>query len=228
MQNRSRITIITGHFGSGKTEISINLALEEKEIYPQVALSDLDVINPYFRSREVSTLLEERGIELIAPKGQLATADLPIVSGEIHRVLHDPKYQLVIDVGGDKDGATVLGQYFNELKNQDYQMIFVVNVNRPYVSTVSGILGTIENIESVSRLKVSGLINNTNLGIETQLSDIKNGFEITRETSRKLQIPFLYTTVSEELRSKIENLSFAKENTVKTIKRYMKLPWENL
>ncbi|WP_339062535.1 hypothetical protein [Tepidibacillus marianensis] len=227
MQNRSRITIITGHFGSGKTEISINLALEQSKFYKKVALTDLDVINPYFRSREVSSLLAENGIELIAPKGQLATADLPIVSGEIHRVLHDPQYQLIIDVGGDKDGATVLGQYYNELKDQDYQMIFVVNTNRPYVSTVIRIRETIENIEKVSRLKVSGLINNTNLGVETNLEDITIGFELTMEASKELQIPFLYTTISDELMGVIPNQTFGLEHSIKPIHRYMRLPWEN-
>ncbi|TCS84058.1 ATP-binding protein [Tepidibacillus fermentans] len=226
MQNRSRITIITGHFGSGKTEISINLALKQKDNYEKVALTDLDVINPYFRSREVSLLLEEKGIELIAPKGQLATADLPIVSGEIHRVLHDLRYQLVIDVGGDKDGATTLGQYYNEIKDQDYQMIFVVNTNRPYVSTVEGIRETIQNIEKATRLKVTGLINNTNLGMETTMEHILAGYEITREASAQLNVPFLYTTISQHVMADMVRESLGKEHLVITIDRFMRLPWE--
>lgn len=224
MSNDHRIKIITGHFGSGKTEISINLSLNEKVNHDKVAISDLDVINPYFRSREVNSLFENLGIDLIAPKGELATADLPIVSGEIYRVLHDPNYQVIIDVGGDKDGATALGQYYNIIKNLDYEMYFIVNTNRPYVSTVEGIRETINNIEAVSRLKVSALINNTNLGVETTIDDIIRGHQITEEASKQLKIPFLFTTIAENLRD--EANEFAKDHEVLYIKRFMKLPWE--
>ncbi|MFV9510768.1 hypothetical protein [Tepidibacillus sp. LV47] len=226
MRNRPRITIFTGHFGSGKTEISINFALKIKEEYEKVALTDLDVINPYFRSREVSFLLEEKGIELISPKGQLATADLPIVSGEIYRVLHDPNYHLIIDVGGDKDGATALGQYFNDIKDQDHQMIFVVNINRPYVSTVERICETIQNIENASRLRVTGLVNNTNLGLESTIEHVQAGYEITKEVSKKLNIPFLFSTVSDHLMEEIKKQTFRNDLPVIPIHRFMRLPWE--
>lgn len=224
MANNPRIMIITGHFGSGKTEISINLSLIEKTRHEKVAINDLDVINPYFRSRDIGNYLESLGIELIAPKGELATADLPIVSGEIYRVIHDPNYKVIIDVGGDKDGATALGQYYNELKDLDYEMYFVVNINRPYVSTVNGIAETIKQIENVSRLKISGLINNTNYGLDTRLANIEEGYKITKEASETLNIPFLYTTISDHLKD--ETMKFADEHDVIYINRFMKLPWE--
>ncbi len=224
MTNDPRIKIITGHFGSGKTEISINLSVKEKESHERVAISDLDVINPYFRSREVSKYFDELGIELIAPKGKLATADLPIVSGEIHRVLHDPNYQLIIDVGGDKDGATALGQYYNEIKHLEHKLYFVINTNRPYVSTVEGIKETIRQIEMVSRLKVSAFINNTNLGIETTIDDIIQGYDIAIAASKELNIPIEYTTISKHLQK--ETMVFAEEHEVFYIERFMKLPWE--
>ncbi|OEF95537.1 hypothetical protein BHF71_04930 [Vulcanibacillus modesticaldus] len=224
MNNDPRIKIITGHFGSGKTEISINLSRIEKEKYQKVAIVDLDVINPYFRSREVNSYFQQLGVELIAPKGELATADLPIVSGEIYRVFNDHNYRVIIDVGGDKDGATALGQYYNEIKNLDYQMYFVVNVNRPYVSTVEGIMETVRQIEVVSRLKVSALINNSNLGIETSVDDIQRGHLITEQASKELDLPILYTTISSHLRN--ETKDFAKEHQVLYIDRFMRLPWE--
>lgn len=224
MAHDPNIKIITGHFGSGKTEISINLSLMERKKYEKVAISDLDVINPYFRSREAVKRFEELDIELIAPKGELATADLPIVSGEIHRVFHDPNYHLIIDVGGDKDGAMALGQYYNELKDLDHEMYFVINANRPYVSTVKGIKETIQQIESVSRLKVTALINNTNLGVETTMEEIEKGFEISQEASQELQLPLLYTTISDNLKN--ESKDFAQHHDVLYIERFMKLPWE--
>jgi hypothetical protein len=91
---------LTGHFGSGKTEIAINMAITEKKRYEKVAINDLDIINPYFRTRDVAELFQRNGIELIAPVNRLATSDLPIVSGEIYRVLHDERYRIIIDAGG--------------------------------------------------------------------------------------------------------------------------------
>lgn len=224
MANDPRIKIIIGHFGSGKTEIAINLSLIEKEQHDKVALSDLDVINLYFRSREVRTQLEQYDIELIAPTGKIATADLPYVSGELNRVICDSEYKVIIDVGGDKDGAVALGQFYNQLKNQDHQMYFVVNTNRPYVSTVEGIKETIKQIEVVTRLKTSALINNTNLCRETTVDNIIQGFEITSEAGKQLNLPVLYTTISSHLKE--ETKEFARVHDVLYIERFMKLPWE--
>jgi hypothetical protein len=220
----NRITILSGHFGSGKTEIAINLALKERKKYEMVAINDLDVINPYFRSREAADLFEKHDIELISPKGNLAAADLPIVSGEIYRVLHDPRYKLIIDPGGDKDGATALGQYYHEWKDMKPEMNFVLNANRPYVSTLEGAMYTVREIEKVSRLKVTGLINNSNIGSATTMDEILRGFELSSLLSEKLQIPLLYTCVSSHLENEIED--FAKDHEVMLIQRFMKLPWE--
>ncbi|MGD9678041.1 MAG: hypothetical protein AB7V16_06725 [Vulcanibacillus sp.] len=220
----SRIKIITGHFGSGKTEIAINLSLNEKEVYQKVAIADLDVVNPYFRSRDVFKILDEKGIELIAPKGQLATSDLPIVSGEIYRVIHNTNYRLIIDLGGDKDGATALGQYYNDIIKYDYQMYFVVNINRPYVSDVNGIITSIMQIELASRLKVTGIINNTHLGSVTELDNLQMGADLAKQVGEKLGIPFLYTTISYDFSEKTEG--FSQSNNVLYIYRFTKLPWE--
>lgn len=224
MTANPRIKIITGHFGSGKTEIAINLTLKEKEKYQKVAISDLDVINPYFRSRDTTEFLEEKGIEVVAPKGKLATSDLPIVTGDIYRIIHNEDYRLIIDVGGDKDGAVALGQYYNDINGMDYQMNYVINVNRPYVNNVEGIIISIKQIEAVSRLKVTGLINNTNLGIETTMDTIIRGSEITEEVSNRLNLPILFTTISSQFIEKTRDFSL--KNSVLYIYRYNRLPWE--
>ncbi|MDP4083615.1 MAG: hypothetical protein Q8934_03265 [Bacillota bacterium] len=220
-----KITILTGHFGSGKTEIAINLALKERKNFERVAINDLDVINPYFRSREVASIFKQHDIELIAPKDQLASSDLPIVSGEIYRVLHDPRYRIIIDAGGDKDGATALGQYYHEWKGLEVEMIFVLNANRPYVSTLEGAIHTIKEIEKASRLKITGIVNNSNIGSETTLEDIEKGFELSTFLSKKLEIPLLYTGISSHLEKTAAH--FAENHEVMWIKRYMKLPWES-
>jgi hypothetical protein len=226
MEHKKRVKIITGHFGSGKTEIAINLAIKEAMHYKNVALNDLDVINPYFRSRDVGEQLKDFGVEVIAPKGLLATADLPIVSSEIYRVLEDTSYRVIIDVGGDKDGATALGQYFNILKDEDYELLFIINANRPYVSSVEGVLNTINQIETVSRLSVTGLINNTNLGCQnTTVENLLQGIKIAEEVSETLNIPFLYSTLSDKINDHTEE--FEALNNINYIRRFMTLPWEN-
>lgn len=224
MQQTPRVTILTGHFGSGKTEIAINLALSERKRFEKVAISDLDVINPYFRSRDAALLFSQHQIDLIAPRPELAASDLPIVSGEIYRVLHDPSYRVIIDVGGDKDGATVLGQYYHEWQESMPEMLFVLNANRPYVSKLEGVFSTIKQIENASRLKVAGIINNTNIGSETTMNEVVSGFEFGRLVAEKLHIPLIYTCISTHLEK--EAKAFLKIHPGKLIQRYMKLPWE--
>lgn len=224
MNPKKKITILSGHFGSGKTEIAINLALTERQRFEKVAINDLDIINPYYRSRDVASTFLQHDIELISPKSHLATSDLPIVSGEIYRVLHDHRYRLIVDAGGDKDGATALGQYYHEWKEFNPQLLFVLNKNRPYVSTLEGALYTVRHIEKASRLQVSGIINNSNIGLETSMQDIKEGFTLSSELAEKLDIPFLYTTISKHL--KYEAQEFANNHEIVFIERFMKLPWE--
>jgi hypothetical protein len=219
-----KITILSGHFGSGKTEIAINLALSERQKYEKVAINDLDIINPYYRTRDVASIFHQREIELIAPKSHLATSDLPIVSGEMYRVLHDHRYRLIVDAGGDKDGAIALGQYYHEWREINPDLLFVLNKNRPYVSTLEGALYTIEQIEKASRLNITGIINNSNIGMETTMQDIQTGFELCSRVAEKLEIPFLYTTISNQLKKEAED--FANNHEVVFIERFMKLPWE--
>jgi hypothetical protein len=220
----NRITILAGHFGSGKTEIAINLALKERNLHKHVAINDLDIINPYFRSRDVASIFQKQGVELISPNNQLATSDLPIVSGEIYRVLHDHRYKVIIDAGGDKDGATALGQYYHEWKEYDPQLLFVLNANRPYVSTIEGALYTVGQVELGARLKVKGIINNTNIGRETTMGDIIKGFEISSKLAEVLNIPLKYTVISRHLEEDAN--IFTRNHEVMFINRYMKVPWE--
>lgn len=224
MNEPRRITILSGHFGSGKTEIAINLALAERKQHEKTAINDLDVVNPYFRTRDAEKIFEEEEVELIAPSNRLASADLPIVSGEMYRVLHDPRYRLIVDAGGDKDGAIVLSQYYHEWKDLSPELLFVLNSNRPYVSTTEGALFTIEQIEKASRLKVTAIINNTNLGRDTTITDIARGYEHSKRLSEQLNIPIKYTTISDHLKNEAEE--FCKDHKVVYIRRYMKLPWE--
>ncbi|MCM3662803.1 hypothetical protein M3204_00205 [Mesobacillus subterraneus] len=224
MKKGADITIITGHFGSGKTEMSVNLALEARRTNEKVAVADLDIVNPYYRARDARAIFAENGIELIAPAERLAASDLPIVSGDIYRVIYDPAYKVIVDAGGDKDGATALGQFYNDWKDMDPEVLFILNANRPYVSTLDGAVDTLLKIEKASRLKITGIINNSNVGNETTLADVEKGLDLSRALSEKLDIPLLSTTLSQHLSADAD--SFLPVSQVKVISRYIKLPWE--
>jgi CobQ/CobB/MinD/ParA nucleotide binding domain len=218
------ITIITGHFGSGKTEISINLALEARKTNARTAVADLDIVNPYYRARDARNIFEQNEIELIAPAERLAAADLPIVPGDMSRVIYDSAYKLIVDAGGDKDGATALGQFYNDWNEMKPEVLFILNANRPYVSTLEGAVETLQKIESASRLKITGIINNSNVGSETTLQDVEKGLILSKELSDTLGIPLLNTMVPQHLSA--ESPGIETESPVKVITRYLKLPWE--
>lgn len=219
-----RITVITGHYGSGKTEIAINLARKLQMSGKQVAIADLDVINPYFRSREVHSQFDKEGITLIAPKGELANADLPIVSGEIYKYISNPDIHLIIDVGGDKDGALATGQYAKELSPYQPEVFFVVNTNRPQVSHARGIIETVSAVEQTLRLPVTSLINNTNLGIESTWENIQNGHFITKEAAEQLGISYPFSCIMLDLLD--EASRHLPNHPWFGLERFMKLPWE--
>lgn len=224
MVKGAEITIITGHFGSGKTEIALNLAMEARSAHTKVAVADLDIVNPYYRSRDARAILKENDIELIAPAERLAAADLPIIPADILRIIYDPAYKLFVDAGGDKDGATALGQFYNDWRDMEPEMLFILNANRPYVSTLDGAMETLLNIEKASRLKVAGIINNSNVGSETTIADVHKGLELCKMLARELDIPIINTILSPHLR-KEEEYGLA-GYPVKVITRFLKLPWE--
>ena len=188
----SKIYITVGHYGSGKTEFSVNYALKLKETCDNVILVDLDIVNPYFRSNDAKALLEANGITLIAPDYAGTNVDIPVLPAEIMRIFNEENAQIVIDVGGDDDGAVALGRYKQFFDRADYEMNLVVNTRRPLSSTVSEIIEMKENIEIASRLKVTNIIADTNIADETTEEIIKNGYEIIKEAAEKMNLPVKY------------------------------------
>lgn len=218
-----RVTIFTGNFGSGKTELSLNYALHLKEKNSKVAVIDLDVINPYFRSREKNELMEEYDIEVIFPK-EFKYADLPIITADIKRLLQNEDYYGVIDVGGQEDGATVLGSIADSVKNTEYELNLVVNTKRPFTEDVAGIKKMKEKIELASKIKVDNLICNINLGADTTVEDIKEGYPIVKKAASRLKLPIKFLAVKKELKAEISKLNYEEE--IFTIKRYLNNPWD--
>jgi hypothetical protein len=190
-----RITIIAGHYGSGKSEISVNLALKHKVDY----IVDLDIINPYFRSRALDDLFESHGIKLVEStvKGML-NSDMPYVSGEgvIPFVRHD--LTAIYDLGGTENGAKVLIQFLDratDIENIDF--LCVVNVFRPETASAKQIIHSIQLLEAQTQLKITGLINNSNLMDHTTEEDVLQGQSILQEVSEETGLPIVYTVIEE-------------------------------
>jgi len=200
MLKDKRIRIIIGHYGSGKTEFAVNYGIKLAEAGKKVSLVDLDVVNPYFRSREKEAFLREKGIKLIASSlNKSIGIDLPAISAGILAPLQDESYDVVLDVGGDAVGARVLAVYKGYIEEGSYDMFCVLNANRPETETVDGAIRHIKSIESTSKLKVTGLVNNTHLLRETSVEDVLKGQKLALEVSKELDIPIKYISVLEEV-----------------------------
>lgn len=192
----SKIYITVGHYGSGKTEYSVNYALHLKKTHDKVFLVDLDIVNPYFRSNDARSLLEDNGVTVIAPDYAGTNVDIPALPPDVMRIFNVDDAAIVIDVGGDDDGAIALGRYKRFFENADTEMSLVVNTRRPLSATVEEIIEMKENIEAASRLVVSDLIADTNLGSETTKEIIESGYEIVKEVSNRLSLPIKYVVSS--------------------------------
>jgi hypothetical protein len=190
-----RITIIAGHYGSGKSEISVNLALANKVDY----IVDLDIINPYFRSRALNELFEENNIHLVEStvKGML-NSDMPYVSGEAAVPFVQTHLSAIYDLGGTENGGRVLVQFVDRIKDiENIDLLYVVNLYRPETANTQLILKSISALESEAQIRVTGLINNTNLMQFTTEQDVVDGENVLKEVSNKLNLPIVYTVVEE-------------------------------
>ncbi|HRT01932.1 MAG TPA: cobalamin biosynthesis protein CobQ [Fervidobacterium sp.] len=182
-----------GLFGSGKTEVAINWALGLKKELEKVAIIDGDIISPYFRTRDVAEELEKMGLVTVYPKGALRNADLPIITGGAIGYLSNPEYKTVLDVGGEENGIVVLGYLKPYLGDAEISM--VVNIARPFSSTVDGIINAYEQLRRVVGIKVDYLINNANLSYETTSELILRGEEMVGKVSELIEVPVKFTVV---------------------------------
>ncbi len=204
-----------GLFGSGKTEVAINWALKLKEEYEKVAIIDGDIISSYFRTRDVAEDLEKMGLVTVYPKGALRNADLPIITGGAIGYLVNQEYKTVIDVGGGENGIVVLGYLKPYLGNAEISM--VVNIARPFSSTVDGIIKAYEQLRKIARIEVDYLINNANLSYETTPELIKKGEEIVSKVSEIIEVPVKFSVAPEFL--DVDDLKYP----IFKIRRFMRM-----
>jgi len=200
MLNDKRICIIIGHYGSGKTEFAVNYAMKLAAAGHQAALADMDIVNPYFRSREKAEMMEAQGVRVISgSRGHHANLDLPMVSADVLSPLQDEAYRLVMDVGGDSVGARVIAQFHAYFKEGNYDMFFVVNRYREDTADLDGVLHHIRTIQATIGAPVTGLINNTNLIRETSVADVLYGQELVEQVSAATGIPIRYVSALEKV-----------------------------
>jgi cellulose biosynthesis protein BcsQ len=218
-----RISIFTGHFGSGKTEVAVNYAIQMAEIYKKVAIVDFDIVNPFFRTADVKKELESKGIKLIAPMFANTNVDVPSLPAEINTIFENKEYKAVFDIGGDDLGAKVLSRYNKNILSDDYEMYFVINIRRPMTIDELGIENMICEIEESSRLKVSKLVNNTNLLAFTTAEEIEEGEKVIQKISKKLNIPIAFTSGMKDIMDKLEPINGSEKLFMD---KYIKLLWE--
>jgi hypothetical protein len=214
--------MLIGAYGSGKTEIAVNLAILWAEAGIRVQLADLDLVNPYFRCREAQQLMERHGIRVVVPPGAQAWADLPIVLPEIRGMLHPPDGALTIfDVGGDDVGARVLSSLRTSMT--DYELWQVINSKRPFTNTIDGCLAMQRAVEESSRLKVTGLVANSHLIEQTTPQVVIEGWQLARGVSERSGVPLRCVALMQELATAPELRCI--EAPLLRMRRHMLPPW---
>lgn len=206
-----RITLLCGHYGSGKTNVAINLAYLLKKERERVAIADLDIVNPYFRTKDSAKELSEKGIELIVSEYAGSNVDIPALPQQMYSITDDKSLNAVIDVGGDDRGALALGRLSDAIKAEnDYEMVLVINCFRPLTPDAASTAQVMKEIETASKIPFTAIINNSNIGPETTKEDVKSSLAYAKEISEITGLPILFTTVKEslyeELKGEIDNL----------------------
>lgn len=210
MSAKNNILIICGPCGTGKTNVAINIALNLKRKGKNVTFIDLDLINPYFKSSSYGKSFKEVGIDIIPPSFAGSNLDIPVIPPDIYSIFNNPDKDFIIDVGGNDTGARVLGRFAKELTKNGYDMFFVVNKYCASSNNIDDLSNMILRIQRVSRLNISGIINNSNLAKSTKDSDIIDSVPFVQELSNRVSLPITMTTALTSfipsLRNKVNNL----------------------
>ncbi len=205
MKEFKRLTLLCGHYGSGKTNVAVNLALRMKQHFEQVSVADLDIVNPYFRTKDSKADFEAAGIRLICSEYANTNVDIPALPPEIY-VVTDPKEgYFVLDIGGDDRGALALGRLKPQiLKENNFDMLMVINCFRPLTPDCASTLEVMAEIETACGIPFTGIVNNSNLGVQTTAEDVIYSMEYAAEVARNSGLPLVYTAVREDLADKLK------------------------
>ena len=211
MLHTKRLTILCGHYGTGKTNVAVNLALALRQQGEPVTVADLDIVNPYFRTMDSADAFRDAGIRLICSRFANSNVDIPSLPPDLYAITDDRQTRMVLDIGGDDSGATVLGRLAPAILAEDsFEMWMVVNQYRPLTRDVPSTLEVMEEIRQASGLPFTGLVNNSNLGAETTAAAVLASDGYARKVAEAAGIPLVFTTVerrlAEELVGQVPNL----------------------
>ena len=220
-----KINIVTGHYGSGKTEFAINYALKLKENFGSSVICDMDIVNPYFRTNDAVDYLLKNSVNVIAPEYANTNLDLPSLPSDIISVFSENSPPSVLDVGGDDDGAIALGQFYPYLSKEDYEMFFVINAMRPDTSCVDDIIKLSKDIEYASRCRITSIVNNTNLAYLSSVNDILDSFKLIDEVADKMNIPVKYISGKSDILSQLPS---EYKDKLFPLELFMHLPFDAL
>ena len=200
-----RLTILCGHYGSGKTNVAVNIAAELKKTHDNVTVADLDIVNPYFRTKDSAAYFEQQGIRLICSAYANSNVDIPALPQEMYALTDDRSMTAVLDIGGDDRGALVLGRLAPKiLLENDYEMLMVINCYRPLTRDAASTLEVMGEIEQAGGIRFTGLVNNSNLGAMTTAEDVLASREYAEEVSGLSGLPMVMTSVMQELYLAVE------------------------
>lgn len=224
MPKFGQFIIVCGHYGCGKTNFSINLAIRLAEEGRKVTLADLDLVNPYFRTSDFAPVLEEKGIRLVAPVFAHSNLDVPAMPAEMESIFSIRDGTVIIDVGGDDAGATALGRYARRIQGiEGVQMLYLVNRYRSLTKAPEDAAALLNGIETACRLKATGVVNNSHLQAETTAQDIIASVDYARRTAGLLGLPLVLTTAPRPLQAQLQSML----PDIFPVDRYVTPPWED-
>ncbi len=202
-----RVTLFAGHYGSGKTNIAVNYALHLAKEGKKVCIGDLDIVNPYFRTKDSEAELQAAGIDLISPQFANTNVDLPALPAEAYRLVEDKNTYAIMDIGGDDRGAYALGRYAPALlEENNYRMAFVANCYRPLTRTPEDALEVMREIEAACGISFTCIVNNSNLGQETTTQTVLESADYIEKLCELSNLPLWLTTAEVSVAANLENV----------------------
>ena len=217
----ARITVVCGHYGTGKTNFALNLAAKTAAEGDSVTLVDLDVVNPYFCSNAYKAQMQTAGVRMITTNMAGTTLDVPSLSGSITSVFDEANGKAIFDIGGDDVGAKALGRFKAQLENAGYEMLYVINAYRNQIAQPQEAVELLREIEASCRIQATGLVNNSHLGEETCAQTILDAMDYAQQVSSLSGLPLLYTTAPQRLAPTLQ----AKVSALFPVDIIVSLPW---
>ncbi len=220
LKQLKNIVITAGHYGSGKTNVAVNLAVAFAKNGFTTAIADLDIVNPYFRTADSAKFLENQGISCLAGEYANTNVDIPTLPFELPSLFlrKSNEYRSVLDVGGD-EGAVALGMFCRQIEECGYDMLYVINSFRPLTADPHDAADLLRDIENASRLKCSYIVNNSNIGYETSAEDVKNSETYANEVSALTGLPLLFNSYIGDITNSVPDTNSCSFNMVNATKQ---------